>query len=179
MNRKLVAFVFVSVIAGIGVGLGLGMVLQRTPAYVSQLESEVSTLQSELATLNTTYCELEANHTSLIEALDLQFMRMMSYNMAMTISFGDLLVITSSELEAPYDMIDVGYTNGTIVAYWRDPVGKPGELIVQRVVKKEYKDGKWHFTTHADNNIMPNVVERFSEEYLFGRVIAIISDSSE
>jgi len=114
----------------------------------------------------------------LIEALDLQFMRMMSGSMQPTIQIGDLVVITGSELEAPYDEIDAGYTNGTIVAYWGDPVMKPGEIIIHRVVNKEYRDGKWHFTTHGDNN-HPNAVERFSEEYLFGRVIAVISDSSD
>ncbi|MDH5450332.1 MAG: hypothetical protein OEX77_05435 [Candidatus Bathyarchaeota archaeon] len=41
-------------------------------------------------------------------------------------------------------------------------------------VDKTYQDGVWYFETHGDNNAF-GVTERFSEEYLIGRVVAVIS----
>jgi len=97
-----------------------------------------------------------------------------SGSMTPTLNVGDLIVVQGG-LEAPYDEIDVGYTNGTIIVFEGDPIGKSGELIVHRAVKKERNihNGDWYFTTHGDNN-PPGSEERFSEEYLVGKVVGYI-----
>jgi signal peptidase I len=95
-----------------------------------------------------------------------------SGSMEPTLNVGDLIVVQGG-LEAPYNEIDVGYTNGTIIVFQGDPIGKAGELIVHRAVKKEYNDGVWYFTTHGDNNPKGSH-ERFSQEYLVGKVVGYI-----
>jgi len=96
-----------------------------------------------------------------------------SGSMTPTLNVGDLIVVQGG-LEAPYDEIDVGYTNGTIIVFKGDPIGKPGDLIVHRAVNKERNiDGAWYFTTHGDNN-SPSAVEKFSDTYLVGKVVGYI-----
>ena len=95
-----------------------------------------------------------------------------SGSMIPTLNVGDLIVVQGG-LEAPYSEIDVSYTNGTIIVFEGNPIGKPGELIVHRAVKKENNNGIWYFTTHGDNN-PKGAEERFSEEYLIGKVVGHI-----
>jgi len=96
-----------------------------------------------------------------------------SGSMTPTLNIGDLIVVQGG-LKAPYDDINVDYNNGTIIVFNGDPIGKPGELIVHRAVKKEnIHDGEWYFTTHGDAN-PPGSEETFSEEYLVGKVVGYI-----
>lgn len=95
-----------------------------------------------------------------------------SGSMIPTLNVGDLIVVQGG-LDAPYDEITVGYTNGTIIVFEGDPIGKSGELIVHRAVDKWYNNGIWHFKTHGDNN-PSGAEERFSEEYLIGKVVGYI-----
>ena len=97
-----------------------------------------------------------------------------SGSMTPTLNVGDLIVVQGG-LEAPYNEIDVGYTNGTIIVFQGDPIGKAGELIVHRAVKKDRnpQNSVWYFTTHGDNNPTGSE-ERFSEEYLVGKVVGYI-----
>jgi len=96
-----------------------------------------------------------------------------SGSMTPTLNVGDLIVVQGG-LEAPYEEINVGRTNGTIIVFRGDPIGRAGELIVHRAIDKNLRnDGVWYFTTHGDNN-NPSAVENFSEEYLIGKVVGWI-----
>jgi len=95
-----------------------------------------------------------------------------SGSMTPTLNIGDLIVVQGG-LEAPYTEIGVGYTNGTIIVFRGDPIGKSGELIVHRAIDKYPRNGVWYFTTHGDNN-NPSAVENFSEEHLVGKVVGYI-----
>lgn len=95
-----------------------------------------------------------------------------SGSMTPTLNVGDLIVVQGG-LEAPYDEINVGYTDGAIIVFEGDPIGRSGELIVHRAVDKENNNGVWTFMTHGDNN-PPGSQERFSENYLIGKVVGWI-----
>jgi len=95
-----------------------------------------------------------------------------SGSMTPTLNVGDLIVVQGG-LEAPYNEINVDYTNGTIIVFQGNPIGKPGELIVHRAVDKDLRNGVWYFTTHGDNNPKGSE-ERFSEEDLVGKVVGYI-----
>ena len=91
-----------------------------------------------------------------------------SGSMKPTLYEGDLILVQGG-LKPPYSEIDVGYTNGTIIVFDGDAIGKHN-LIVHRAIDKDYKDGVWYFKTHGDNN-PHNSVEEFSEDYLIGKVV--------
>jgi len=97
-----------------------------------------------------------------------------SGSMEPTLNVGDLIVVQGG-LKAPYDEINVGLSNGTIIVFRGEALGSSriGELIVHRAVKKEPNNGVWYFTTHGDNNPLGSN-ERFSEEYLVGKVVGYI-----
>ena len=102
-----------------------------------------------------------------------------SGSMIPTLNVGDLIVVQGG-LEAPYDEIIVGppykedpNTNGTIIVFQGDPIGKNGELIVHRAVEKWYNNGVWYFKTNGDNNPL-GAKEEFSEKYLIGKVVGYI-----
>ena len=95
-----------------------------------------------------------------------------SGSMTPTLNVGDLIVVQGG-VEAPYNEINVGRTNGTIIVFEGNPLGKPGELIVHRAIDKELSNDVWYFTTHGDNN-PESAVERFSEDYLIGKVVGYI-----
>ena len=94
-----------------------------------------------------------------------------SGSMTPTLNVGDLIVVQGG-LEAPYNEINVGRTNGTIIVFEGDPLGKPGELIVHRAVDKKNNNGVWFFTTQGDNNPSPD--NPFPEEHLIGKVVRYI-----
>ena len=99
-----------------------------------------------------------------------------SPSMVPTLNVGDLIVVQGG-LGAPYDDIDAGPpgpdSNGTIIVFRGEVIGRPGELIVHRTIQKEYNNGVWYFTTHGDNNPKGSN-EIFSEEYLIGKVVGYI-----
>jgi len=99
-----------------------------------------------------------------------------SGSMEPTLNVGDLIVVQGG-LSAPYDDINAGPpgpdSNGTIIVFQGEVIGRPGELIVHRAINKYPKNGVWYFTTHGDNNI-PSAVENFSEEHLIGKVVGYI-----
>lgn len=94
-----------------------------------------------------------------------------SGSMIPTLNVGDLIVVQGG-LEPPYNEINVGRTDGTIIVFKGDPLGKPGDLIVHRAVNKKNNNGVWYFTTQGDNNPSPD--NPFSEEYLIGKVVGHI-----
>ena len=115
-------------------------------------------------------------YSLLMRALLLWLIQIESGSMQPTLKIGDVVAVRKvSDIWDP----DVGYTNGTIVAFWGDPIMKPGEIIVHRLVDIGIvlPTGPLILMTHGDNNPY-GAVEHFSEEYLIGEVIAIISESS-
>jgi len=57
MEKKLIALVFVALLAGLGGGYGLGYVIYQP--QIQNLQDEVNTLSSEVANLNSTLEEME------------------------------------------------------------------------------------------------------------------------
>ena len=86
-----------------------------------------------------------------------------------TLKVGDLIMVQGG-LEAPYDEIDVGYANGTIIVFRGEVIGRRGDLIVHRAIDKFPRDGVWWFKTHGDAN-PPSSVEEFSEDFFVGKVV--------
>lgn len=194
----------------VGYGLGYTIYqpsILRLESEVTNLQSEVSTLTTNYTTLNTTYNELqgnygilnvmynelEGNYSLLTETIDVRLIDVCTpawliriermntcipYTMYPTLKYGDVVVVR--KVITPFSDLTCDYTNGTIVAFWGDPVGKPGEIIVHRLVGMlvPLPVGSYKFITHGDFNL-PSVTEEFGEEYLIGEVVAVISKSSE
>jgi len=204
VNERVIFAVILLLVAVAGYGLGFAVYqpqILRLESEVSNLQSEVSTLTTDYANLNTTYNELQANYNTLnisynelegnysllTETVDVRLIgvctpawliQIVSGSMQPTLKIGDVVVVRKVPDLFEWN-VTIGYTNGTIVAFWGGPVGLPRIIIVHRLIEMGYwlEGGTWFFRTHGDNNT-PLTTEQFSEEYLIGEVITVISESS-
>nr|MDO8116593.1 signal peptidase I [Candidatus Sigynarchaeota archaeon] len=97
-----------------------------------------------------------------------------SGSMVPTIYEGDILFI-QHVLADEIASGDHANRTGDVIVYetrgiWPFPLSEP---VVHRVIEKEYRDGKWWFTTQGDANYIPDNYE-IPEENVYGKVVGVI-----